>query len=508
MPGMSDYVVMVKERAKVFLGGPPLVKMATGEESDDESLGGAEMHARSLGPGRLPRRRRARRASGSAARSSRRLNWRKLGPAPRAPVDRAAATTPTSCSASSPADLKVPVRPARGDRPDRRRLATSTSSSRSTARRWSPAGPTLHGYPIGILANAHGVLFSEEAQKAAQFIQLANQVDTPLLFLQNTTGYMVGKEYEQGGIIKHGAEDDQRGLQLARCRTSRCIMGASYGAGNYGMCGRAYDPRFLFAWPNAKSAVMGPPQLAGVLSIVARAAAEARGQAVRRGGRRRACGPSSRSRSSASRCRCSCPAGSTTTASSTRATPGPCWACACRVIDNAPIDGRRRLRRVPDVRPMDRRARSASAGSWSPTAARSPAGSFAPAARLGIETVAVLLRRRRRRAATSREADARRAAAGQHARRHLPARPTCLVAAARGRAPTRSTPATASSPRTPSSPRPCIDAGLTWIGPPPEAIAAMGSKIEAKKLMAAAGVPVLAELDPDDRHRGPTCRCW
>ncbi len=135
----------------------------------------------------------------------------------------------------------------------------------------------IHGHPVGILANAQGVLFSEEAQKATQFIQLANQVDTPLLFLHNTTGYMVGAEYEQGGIIKHGA------MMINAVSNSTVphlsvIMGASYGAGNYGMNGRAYDPRFLFTWPSAKAAVMGPAQLAGVLSIVARAAAEAKGK--------------------------------------------------------------------------------------------------------------------------------------------------------------------------------------------------------------------------------------
>ena len=122
------------------------------------------------------------------------------------------------------------------------------------------------------------MLFSEESQKAAQFIQLANQGDTPLLFLQNTTGYMVGTEYEQGGIIKHGAQMINA-VSNSTVPHLTVIMGASYGAGNYGMCGRAYDPRFLFTWPSAKSAVMGPAQLAGVLSIVARAAAEARGQA-------------------------------------------------------------------------------------------------------------------------------------------------------------------------------------------------------------------------------------
>ncbi|WP_330220353.1 carboxyl transferase domain-containing protein, partial [Mycolicibacterium llatzerense] len=135
---------------------------------------------------------------------------------------------------------------------------------------------SLHGYPIGILANSRGVLFSEESQKATQFIQLANQTDTPLLFLQNVTGFMVGKEYEQNGIIKHGAMLINA-VSNSKVPHLTVNMGASYGAGNYGMCGRGYNPRFLFSWPNAKTAVMGGAQLAGVLSIVARAAAEERG---------------------------------------------------------------------------------------------------------------------------------------------------------------------------------------------------------------------------------------
>ena len=123
------------------------------------------------------------------------------------------------------------------------------------------------------------MLFSEESQKATQFIQLANRSDTPLLFLHNTTGYMVGKQYEEGGMIKHGS------MMINAVSNSTVphislLIGASYGAGHYGMCGRAYDPRFLFAWPSAKSAVMGGAQLAGVLSIVSRAAAAARGQQV------------------------------------------------------------------------------------------------------------------------------------------------------------------------------------------------------------------------------------
>jgi acetyl-CoA carboxylase carboxyltransferase component len=136
---------------------------------------------------------------------------------------------------------------------------------------------SIHGYPVGILANAQGVLFMAESKKASEFILLANQTDTPLLYLQNVTGYMVGREYEQGGIIKDGAKMINA-VTNSRVPHLTVIIGASYGAGNYGMCGRAYGPRFLFAWPNAKVAVMGPQQLAGVLSIVARQAAQAAGK--------------------------------------------------------------------------------------------------------------------------------------------------------------------------------------------------------------------------------------
>jgi acetyl-CoA carboxylase carboxyltransferase component len=274
IPGMSDYVVMVKERAKVFLAGPPLVKMATGEESDDESLGGAEMHARRSGLADYVAV-----DEHDAIRLGRqivgRLNWRKLGPSPK-PDPAPPRYDEEDLLGLVPADLKVPFDPREViarvvDGSDFDEFKPLYGSSLVTG--WAQ----LHGYPIGILANARGVLFSEEAQKAAQFIQLANRADTPLLFLQNTTGYMVGKDYEQAGIIKHGA------LMINAVSNSRVphltvTMGASYGAGNYGMCGRAYGPRFLFTWPNAKSAVMGPAQLAGVLSIVARQAAEGRGQ--------------------------------------------------------------------------------------------------------------------------------------------------------------------------------------------------------------------------------------
>jgi acetyl-CoA carboxylase carboxyltransferase component len=274
VPGMSDYVVMVKEGAKVFLGGPPLVKMATGEESDDESLGGAEMHARTSGLADFLAvdERDAIRLGRAVVR---RLNWRKHGPAPAASYAEPV-LDPDELLGIVPSDPKVPFDPREvigrlvdGSDFDEFKPLYGTSLVTGYAQ--------LHGHPVGILANAQGVLFSQEAQKAAQFIQLANQTDTPLLFLHNTTGYMVGAEYEQGGIIKHGAQMINA-VSNSRVPHLSVVMGASYGAGHYGMSGRAYDPRFMFSWPNAKSAVMGPAQLAGVISIVARGAAEAKGQ--------------------------------------------------------------------------------------------------------------------------------------------------------------------------------------------------------------------------------------
>jgi acetyl-CoA carboxylase carboxyltransferase component len=274
LPGMSDHVVMIRERSKVFLAGPPLVKMATGEESDDESLGGAEMHARRSGLADYLASD-ERDALRIGRRIVARLNWRKVGPTPPGPV-AAPRKDPEELLGAVPADLRVPFDPREvvarvvdGSEFDEFKPLYGDSLVTGWAR--------VHGYPVGILANARGVLFSAESQKAAQFIQLANQVETPLVFLHNTTGYMVGREYERGGIIKHGA------LMINAVANSRVphisiLMGASYGAGHYGMCGRAYDPRFLFAWPSAKAAVMGPQQLAGVMSIVSRAAAQAAGR--------------------------------------------------------------------------------------------------------------------------------------------------------------------------------------------------------------------------------------
>ena len=304
VPGMSDYTVMVKEQAKVFLGGPPLVKMATGEESDDESLGGAEMHAKVSGLAdylaedehdaiRIGRRIVARlnwrkAVSGFTGRpvnpdQVRQSNGRPHQDLPDQSTYAEPDADPDELLDLIPTDLKEPFDP----REVIARVCDGAGPGNEVAfDEFKPLyGASLvtgwariHGHPIGILANAQGVLFSEEAQKATQFIQLANQVDTPLLFLHNTTGYMVGKEYEQAGIIKHGAQMINA-VSNSTVPHISVIMGASYGAGNYGMNGRAYDPRFLFTWPSAKSAVMGPQQLAGVLSIVARAAAEAKGAA-------------------------------------------------------------------------------------------------------------------------------------------------------------------------------------------------------------------------------------
>ncbi|HEY2795891.1 MAG TPA: carboxyl transferase domain-containing protein, partial [Micromonosporaceae bacterium] len=274
LPGMSDYTIFVRNQASVYLAGPPLVKMATGEETDDESLGGAMMHATRSGLAdflAIDERDAIRLTRQTVAR----LNWRKLGPQP-----RGAGAEPKfdveDLIAIPSSDLRVPFDP-------REILARVVDGSdfdefkplygTSLVTGWAQ----VNGYPIGVLANARGVLFSDESQKAAQFIQLANASNTPLLFLQNTTGYMVGSQYEQDGIIKHGA------LMINAVANSRVPhitinIGASYGAGNYGMCGRAFDPRFLFTWPNARSAVMGGTQLAGVLSIVARQAAAATGR--------------------------------------------------------------------------------------------------------------------------------------------------------------------------------------------------------------------------------------
>lgn len=275
LPGMSDYVVMVQGEAKVYLAGPPLVKMATGEVSTHEELGGAAMHARVSGVSDYLARdehdglRLAREIVAN-------LHWVKRGRLPRVTPEEPLYDPDQLLGLVGP-DVRQPF-------DQREVIARLVDGSRFSE--FKPEyGPTLitgfahlHGYPVGVLAN-NGVLFSEAANKGAQFIQLASQRGIPLLFLQNITGFMVGKRYEQGGIIKHGAK-----LINAVSNTTvplfTVMTGASYGAGNYGMAGRAYEPRFLFTWPNHRIAVMGGEQLAGVLEIIRRQAAAKRGEAV------------------------------------------------------------------------------------------------------------------------------------------------------------------------------------------------------------------------------------
>ncbi len=271
-PGMSDYTVFVRGRATAYLGGPPLVKMAIDEVVDEETLGGAEMHARTSGLADYLAADEL-----DALRITRdivaHLRWRKLGPGPSEPGD-APRYDPVELIGCASADVRTPF--------DIREIYARLLDG-SRFEDFKPlygdklvcGWGSIHGFPVGLLGN-NGILFSEEAQKGAQFIQLCNRSDTPLVFLHNITGFMVGSKAEQGGIIRNGAK-----LINAVSNSEVphfCLMvGASYGAGNYGMSGRAYDPRFIFSWPNHKIAVMGGRQLAGVMDIVARNAAAGRG---------------------------------------------------------------------------------------------------------------------------------------------------------------------------------------------------------------------------------------
>jgi acyl-CoA carboxylase subunit beta len=237
--------------------------MAIDEDADEEELGGADMHARISGLAdhlAVDERDGIRIARGVIAH----LNWRKLGPGPSLPADDPV-YDPDELLGIVPADIRVPF-------DIREVLARVVDGSR--LEEFKPLYGTqlvcgwasIHGFPVAILAN-NGILFGEEAQKGAQFIQLANQSDIPLLFVQNITGFMVGTRYEQAGIIKDGAKLINA-VSNSTVPHLTLMVGASYGAGNYGMGGRAYDPRFVFTWPSHRIAVMGPKQLAGVMSMV------------------------------------------------------------------------------------------------------------------------------------------------------------------------------------------------------------------------------------------------
>jgi acyl-CoA carboxylase subunit beta len=275
-PGLADYNIFVRGGAKVFLGGPPLVKVATGEDSDDEELGGAQMHASVSGLADYLAA-----SEPEAIRMARdvvaHLHWRKQGPGPVTAGPQPPRYDARELLGLMPRDLRAAV--------DAREIIARVVDG-SRFEEFKPRyGTTLvtgwaeiHGFAVGILAN-NGVLFSDSSQKAAQFIQLCNQSSTPLVFLQHITGYMVGRDYERGGIVKHGSQMINA-LSNSTVPHVTVIMGASYGAGNYGMGGRAFDTRFVFLWPTAKIAIMGPKQMAGVMSIVRRERAARRGEEI------------------------------------------------------------------------------------------------------------------------------------------------------------------------------------------------------------------------------------
>ena len=264
VPAMSDETVIVRNQATIFLAGPPLVKAATGEEVTAEELGGGDLHARRSGVvDHLA-------DDDAHALEIVRSIVATLGPRAAPPWERIAPQAP----AVDPAQLygAVPVDPRKGYNP-REIIARLVDGSRwhefkaLYAKTLVCGFAHIDGHPVGILAN-QGVLFAESARKAAHFVGLCDQRGVPLLFLQNVMGFMVGREAEAGGIARDGAKM-VAAVSCARVPKLTVIVGGSYGAGNYGMCGRAYDPRFLWMWPNARISVMGGEQAATVLTSVA-----------------------------------------------------------------------------------------------------------------------------------------------------------------------------------------------------------------------------------------------
>ena len=264
VPAMSDETVIVRNQGTIFLAGPPLVKAATGEDISAEELGGGDLHSRRSGV-----------ADHLADDDAHALQIVRsivatLGPRPAAPWEQRASEEP----ALDPAELygAVPVELRRAYNP-REIIGRIIDGSRwhefkaLYAKTIVCGFAHIHGHPVGILAN-QGVLFGETARKAAHFVELCDQRGVPLLFLQNITGFMVGRDAEAGGIARDGAKM-VAAVSCARVPKLTVIVGGSYGAGNYGMCGRAYDPRFLWMWPNARISVMGGDQAATVLTAVA-----------------------------------------------------------------------------------------------------------------------------------------------------------------------------------------------------------------------------------------------
>jgi 3-methylcrotonyl-CoA carboxylase beta subunit len=260
---MSDETVIVRGTGTIFIGGPPLVKAATGEVVTPEELGGAEVHTRVSGVADYYAQNDAH-ALALVRRIVSNLNYRKTVSLdvrePREPLYAA-----EEIYGVIPSDTRKPY--------DVREIIARLVDGSELDEFKQNYGTTLvtgfahlHGYPVAILAN-NGILFSESSLKATHFIELAAQRGIPLLFLQNITGYMVGKKYEAGGIAKDGAKM-VTAVATARVPKFTVILGGSFGAGNYGMCGRAYSPRFLWMWPNARISIMGGEQAASVLATV------------------------------------------------------------------------------------------------------------------------------------------------------------------------------------------------------------------------------------------------
>lgn len=273
VPAMSDETIIVRNQGTIFLGGPPLVKAATGEVVTAEDLGGADVHSRKSGVTDHYAQDDAH-ALAIARQIVSTLNTRKPCEievrAPRAPLyDASELDGVVPASLATQYDVReVIARLVDGSEFDEFKKLYGTTLVTGFAR--------LMGYPVGIVAN-NGILFSESAQKAAHFIELCSQRGIPLVFLQNISGFMVGSQYEAGGIAKDGAKM-VTAVATAQVPKFTVIIGGSYGAGNYGMCGRAYSPRFMFAWPNARISVMGGEQAASVLATVRRDGMEARGE--------------------------------------------------------------------------------------------------------------------------------------------------------------------------------------------------------------------------------------
>jgi 3-methylcrotonyl-CoA carboxylase beta subunit len=263
VPAMSDENVIVRNQGTIFLGGPPLVKAATGEVVTAEELGGGDLHSRVSGvTDHLA-------ADDTGALRIVRDIVATLAPRPPRPWEVITTEEPRADPGELygviPADLRTPY--------DVREVIARVTDGSRLAEFKRDYGPTLvtgfarvHGHPVGIIAN-NGILFSESALKGAHFIELCDQRGIPLVFLQNITGFMVGREYEAGGIAKHGAKM-VTAVACARVPKLTVIIGGSFGAGNYAMCGRAYSPRFLWMWPNARISVMGGDQAASVLATV------------------------------------------------------------------------------------------------------------------------------------------------------------------------------------------------------------------------------------------------